>query len=43
MRIHILDKITGEWAQEWTVIWFFFATVALGTGFWLTTEHTPKD
>ena len=24
MRIAILDKITSEWAQQWTVVWFFW-------------------
>ena len=43
MRIAILDKITGEWAQEWTVVWFFFGVVALATVFWLTTEHRALD
>lgn len=43
MRIAILDKITGEWAQEWTVVWFFFGVVALTTVFWLTTEHRALD
>ena len=43
MRIAILDKITGEWAQQWTVVWFFFGVVALTTVFWLTTEHRALD
>lgn len=43
MRIAILDKITGEWQQEWIIVWFFFGVVALTTGFWLTTEHTTYN
>ncbi len=43
MRIKFLDKITGEWQNAWTVVWFLFGVVALTTGFWLKTEHTQYD
>lgn len=43
MRIALLDKITGEWQQEWIVAWFFFGVIALSTGFWLTTQHESHD
>lgn len=43
MRIEILDKITNEWAKEWTIIWFFSGVIALTIGFWLTTEHLLLD
>lgn len=43
MRIKFLDKITGEWAQEWTVAWFFFGVIALALAFWYKTAHTGFD
>lgn len=43
MRIELLEKLTGEWSQEWIVIWFFSGVVALVTGFWLTTERQGMD
>ncbi|WP_026212883.1 nicotinamide riboside transporter PnuC [Faucicola boevrei] len=43
MRIKLLDKITGDWAKEWSIIWFCVGLCALTSVFWLTTEHKPLD
>lgn len=43
MRIQFLDKLLDEWATAWIVSWFVCGTIALFTGFWLTTEHKALD
>jgi hypothetical protein len=34
MRIALLDKLTGEWAKPWIIIWFTAGVAALFTTFW---------
>ena len=43
MRIALLDKLTGEWAKPWIIIWFTAGVAALFTTFWRTTEHAGLD
>lgn len=43
MRVAFLDKITGEYARQWTAAWFMCGAAALFWGFWKTTEHLPQD
>lgn len=39
----LLDKIIGEWQRPWVVLWFCSGALALGAGFWLTTERSGLD
>lgn len=43
MRIAFLDNLLDCHANTYTAIWFVCGALALGVGFWLTTDHTALD
>ncbi|OOR87395.1 nicotinamide mononucleotide transporter [Moraxella caviae] len=47
MKIRLLDNITGQgeqdWSLHWILLWFACGVVALYLGFWFTTTQTALD
>src|SRR5690554_2649312 len=39
----VLNNIIGPWQKPWAVTWFLCGALALGIGFWVSTERTGLD